>query len=119
MDQDRWQMAPHAVFLEHCARGELAYQVAGDGRALFPPRLAEPGTGAPLDWRISSGRGTVYATTTMHRRGEDPRNLVLVELEEGFRLMSRVEGVPPDAVRIGMPVRCVFVDDVPLFEPAP
>ena len=32
-------------------------------------------------------------------------NVALVDLKEGVRLMSRVEGVPPEAVRIGMSVR--------------
>jgi len=40
--------SPAEVFAAHCIRGELAYQVAPDGTAVFPPRLAQPGTGAPL-----------------------------------------------------------------------
>ena len=30
--------------------------------------------------------------------------MALIDLEEGFRMMSRVEGVPAEAVRIGMRV---------------
>ena len=32
-------------------------------------------------------------------------NVVLVDLDEGPRMMSRVEGIAPEAVRIGMRVR--------------
>jgi uncharacterized OB-fold protein len=32
-------------------------------------------------------------------------NVALIDLREGVRLMSRVEGVAPDAVHIGMAVR--------------
>lgn len=116
-DESRWQATPRRSFLEHCAREELAYQVDDQGRAWFPPRLARPGSGGPLQWRVSTGRGTVHATTVMHPRGEEPRNLAVIELAEGFRMVSRVQGIPPGAVRIGMPVRCVFAEGLPLFEP--
>ena len=54
--------------------------------------------------RPSSGRGVIYATTAVYRRDADPYNVVLVDLEEGFRMMSRVEGVPAERVEIGMRV---------------
>ena len=96
--------SPAAVYAEHCRRGELAYQVGPGGAAVFYPR-------AGLEWRVSAGLGTVYATTIVHRRGEDPYNVALIDLDEGFRMMSRVEGLPPEDVRIGMRVRVRFVDD--------
>ena len=37
-----------------------------------------------------------------------PNVIVLVELAEGTRLVSRLVGVAPDDVRIGMPVRVDF-----------
>ncbi len=60
---------------------------------------------ASLFWETSSGRGTVYATTTVYRRNREPYNVSLVGLEEGFRIMSRIEGLPAEKVKIGMPVR--------------
>jgi len=41
----------------------------------------------------------------MYSRNRDPRNVVLVDLEEGFRMMSRVEDVPAEEVEIGARVR--------------
>jgi uncharacterized OB-fold protein len=110
--------SPAAVFAEHCRRGELAYQVAPDGRPVFPPRLAQPGTGAPLTWAVSAGRGAVHATTVVRPRGERPYNVALVALDEGFRMMSRVDGIEPDAVVIGLRVELRFDGELPVFQAA-
>src|SRR4051812_45225917 len=98
--------APGDVYAEHCARGELAYQVDAGGRAGFHPRVG------PYEWRVSAGVGTVYATTTVHPRGGEPYDVSLVDLDEGFRMMSRVRG----GGRIGQRVRVAFEDGVPVFE---
>ena len=34
-----------------------------------------------------------------------PYNVALIDCDEGFRLMSRVEDLPPEVVRIGMRVK--------------
>ena len=107
--------SPAAVFAEHCRRGELAYQLGPNGTAIFPPRLAEPRTGAPLRWAVSAGRGAVHATTVVRRRGEPPVNVVLVDLDEGFRMMSRVDGLEPEDVRIGLRVAVRFDGELPVF----
>ena len=74
---------------------------------LFYPRVAEPVTGArDLEWVEASGRGTVHATTVVRAKPpQQPYNVALVDLEEGPRVMSRVEGIAPEAVRIGMKVQ--------------
>ena len=99
--------SPLARFRAHLERGELAYQFdPASARAVFYPRVLGPGTGNPeLEWRVSAGLGTVHAVTVIAPRGEPPYNVVLVDMDEGFRLMSRVEDLPADAVRIGMRVR--------------
>lgn len=102
--------SPRQQYLDFCAEGKLAYQYSASTRKpVFYPRTVAPGTGAAdLEWRISSGRGSVYATSVVRRRGEEPENVAIVELEEGFRLMTAVIGVPPADVSIGMKVRVVF-----------
>jgi uncharacterized protein len=95
--------APVAAYRRHLENGKLAYQRCADcSAAVFYPRVLCPvcGSGA-LEWRESAGRGTVYATTAVHSRDRDPRNVTLVDLDEGFRMMSRVEGVPAEEVEIG------------------
>ena len=104
--QDLMKQSPLGVYQEHLNKGELAYQVADDGKAVFYPRAVAPGTGSgDLKWRVSRGLGTVYATTVVHYRNEAPLNVALIDLDEGFRMMSRVEDVDPMQVKIGMRVR--------------
>jgi uncharacterized protein len=99
--------APGVIYQRHLQNGKLAYQRCADcSAAVFYPRVLCPvcGSGA-LEWRESAGRGTVYATTAVYSRNRDPHSVVLVDLDEGFRMMSRVEGVPAEEVEIGMRVR--------------
>ncbi len=80
-----------------------------DGKAYFPPRLAGP-EGQPLEWVEASGRGTVYSVSVIHPKPPlQPYNVVLVDLEEGARMMSRVDGAGPDTVAIGAPVAAKIV----------
>lgn len=75
------------------------------GRHHFFPRVVCPYCGSEaLSWAVPSGRGTVYSTTVV-RRTEGDYTVCLIDLAEGPRLMSRVVGITPDAVRIGMPVQ--------------
>lgn len=82
-------------------------------RVIFPPRVAEPGTGdTDLEWVEASGRGTVYSTSVMRERPPKPSyNIALIDLDEGARLMSRVEGILPEDVTIGLRVRAQIVSE--------
>ena len=99
--------SPLATYIAHLRRGELGYQFSPSGnRAVFYPRVIAPGTGEEdLEWRVSRGLGTVHATTVVHPQQGEPYNVCLVDMDEGFRLMSRVEGIAPANVRIGQRVR--------------
>lgn len=99
---------PYAALAAHHAREELAYQVDADGRPVWPPRAG------PYAWRVSAGRGTVHSASVVHPRGEDPYNVVLVDVEEGFRMMGRVAGVVD--VAIGTAVRVAWADGDPVWE---
>jgi uncharacterized protein len=104
---ERMAQSPLAVYQAHLENGELAYQWSPEaGKAVFYPRVLCPFTGSrQLEWRVSAGLGTVYATTVVHPREGAPYNVALIACDEGFRLMSRVEDIAPQAVRIGMRVR--------------
>ena len=101
-------VSPRAHFEAGCAEGRLRFQHDGE-RAVFFPR-ALPG----LEWRESAGLGTVYATTVIRPRGGEPRNVALIDLDEGFRMMSRVVGAE---ATIGLRVRVDFEAGVPVFRP--
>ena len=116
---------PEAIFRTHLAEGRFMIQrSASTGVHVFYPRLVAPGTGeADLEWVEASGAGTVHATTVNRRRpsrGGD-FNVALIDLAEGPRMMSRVVGIEPEAVTIGMKVRARIdeLNGAPavLFEP--
>ena len=107
-------MHPEKEYFEHLARpGRFMLQqpAAATGGHVFYPRVAEPGTGATdLEWVEASGRGTVYSTTVIRQKPPTPNyNLALIDLAEGPRMMSRVEGIAPEAVKIGMAVKARVV----------
>ena len=99
--------SPLGVYQAHLAKGELAYQVClDDNKPFFYPRAFAPETGSSnLEWRVSKGLGSVYTTTVVHYKGEPPLNVAMIDLDEGFRMMSRVEDIDPMQVTIGMRVK--------------
>lgn len=101
---------PDAQYLQALQEGRLMLQHCEDCAAVrFPPALVCRACGSPrLQWRASPGRGSVYSLTTVRDRAGD-YNVALVDLEGGARMMSRVEDVAPDAVRIGQHVRARIV----------
>jgi uncharacterized OB-fold protein len=74
-----------------------------------------------------SGRGTVYSYAALHHPQSPafdyPVLAVLVDLEEGVRVLANLDGITVDQVRIGMPVAVGFAPTadgcaVPVFRPA-
>jgi acetyl esterase len=68
--------------------------------------------GTGLEWVKSSGRGTIYSYSVVHRpqrsEFEAPYVVAIIELEEGWHMLSNIVGCDVDGVRIGMPVEVVF-----------
>lgn len=120
-------LGPDAAFQRFLRQGRFMLQRSrSSGAFVFFPRVAFPGTGeTDLEWVEASGCGIVYATTTVRRRPDQggPYNVVLIDLDEGVRCMSRVEGIASERVRIGMPVRARIDREgdaaVLVFVPAP
>jgi hypothetical protein len=99
--------SPLGTYLGHLEKGELAYQFSPEANvAVFYPRIICPYTGSDnLEWRVSKGMGTIYATTVVYPQKGDPYNVALINVDEGFRMMSRVEDIAPLDVSIGMRVK--------------
>lgn len=77
------------------------------GAAFWYPRATCPSCLADdLDWRPSAGTGAVHAVSVMHRG--TPYAVILVDLDEGVRLMSGTSGVDPLDVHVGMRVRLTW-----------
>lgn len=101
------QRSARSVFLDGLAAGRLLYQYDEIARAaVFFPREVGPG-GRPeaLAWRESRGFGTVHAFTVL---AKPPGNIVLVDLDEGFRMMSTLPGVAEGQLAIGLRVRAAI-----------
>ena len=100
---------PEQTYKDKLAQGAFEIQkCAGCGQHVFYPRVVCPHCGAEkLGWVKASGSGTVYSTTVVRRKPEagGDYNVALIDLAEGPRMMSRVVGVEPTAVKIGMKVR--------------
>jgi uncharacterized OB-fold protein len=115
---------PDQQFFDFLREGRFMIQrVVGEGAYVFYPRVAAPGDGGELEWVEASGRGRVYSTTIVRKKPPQPSyNVALIDLEEGPRMMSRVEGVAPEEVKIGMDVRARIVqredEAFVVFDPA-
>ncbi|MBC7378900.1 MAG: OB-fold domain-containing protein [Burkholderiaceae bacterium] len=105
--ETRMPTSPLAAWREHLNAGRLAFQRdTATGKAVFYPRVAAPGSGnTALVWEVSKGLGTVYATTAVAQRNEAAYNVALIDMDEGFRLMSRVESIAAEDVKIGQRVK--------------
>lgn len=118
-------LPPVGAFQQYLEQGRFMLQRGREsGRCFYYPRTVEPVTGATeLEWVEASGMGTVYSTTTIRQRPPAADyNLALIDLDEGPRMLSRVENIDPAQVSIGMRVRARITrqDDMPLvvFDPA-
>ena len=103
-------------FWDGVAAGELRLQrCASCGKLRHPPRPMCPFCHSlKFEFERASGRGVVYSYviprhSPLPSSGEPPI-VVLVELEEGARLVSNLSGVAPDAVRNGMTVEVFFTE---------
>ena len=115
-------------FWDGAQRGELLLQrCAGCGQLRHPPAPMCPQCRS-LEWDTvaSTGRGTIYSWVVSHHPSDDDpdgRVVVLVELDEGVRLVSNLVGVPWTEVRNDQPVEVFFADVdgivLPQFRPAP
>lgn len=105
---------PEKEFRAHLAEGRFMIQRSrSTGGYVFYPRVAEPGTGAEdLEWVEASGRGVVYAVTIVSKKDPSQNyNVALVDLEEGPRMMSRIEGAAAAGALMGMPVQARIVSE--------
>ena len=93
----------------------LAQRCAQCGALRHPPGPACP-TCHSLDWTIVElgGRGSLFSYVVQHyplAPGFDgPALVVVVDLEEGIRLVSNLAYQDPDTLTIGEPLEVFFLD---------
>ena len=98
----------HELMVGHCPACDTDF---------FYPRQRCPACGSLAQLVAVSGRGHIYSWTRVHRappafRDEAPYVVVLVELDEGPRLMSRLADAAERTPHVGEPVRVEFRDAV-------
>jgi len=104
------------TYFEQARAGRLVYQrCAACDAAIFYPRTVCPTCmSEDLEFVPSAGRGTIYSHTTLYRAGhhgyadEVPYTIVLVDLDEGVRMLADLVGPQPDAVAVGQRVEVLF-----------
>jgi uncharacterized OB-fold protein len=99
------------------------------GRPHFYPRPFCPFCWSDdVDWEQASGRASLYTWSVVHRNDLPPFHervpyvAAIVELEEGPRMATNIEGCGPGDLKVGMAVEVGFRDEgavvVPVFRPA-
>ncbi len=94
------------------ARGELRFQRCdGCGTWRHPPRVLCAACGSPRwAWRESSRRGSVFTWTITHRplhpefAAHVPYSVLVVELEEGPRIVCSARGIANEELALDLPV---------------
>lgn len=103
-----------AMHWEGALEERLMVQKCGDCQTfVFTPKRACPHCfSANLSWTQSSGRGTIYSYTVIHRAPHPafqvPYCAAVVELEEGWHMLTNIVGTPMDAIAVGAPVEVSF-----------
>jgi uncharacterized protein len=105
---------PEASWRAALTQGRFMLQKsAGDGAYVFPPRTMAPGSGIDdLTWVEAKGTGSVYSVTVISPKPPlEPYNVVLVDLDEGPRVMSRIDSIAAQDVAIGMRVKSRIAEE--------
>jgi hypothetical protein len=91
-----------------------------------PPEAQCPRCGGDWHWAESPGVGRVYTYSVVHRPAgpgfETPYVLAVVELDDGWTMITNIVGCPPESVECDQPVEVDFevLDDevsLPVFRP--
>lgn len=102
-------------FWDGAKAGKLVLQFCKDtGRFQHYPRPVSIYTGSRnLEWREVSGKGEIYACTVIRVPGPGldgrlPLSVVIVQLDEGVRILGNILNAAPDAVKIGQRVELAW-----------
>lgn len=103
-------------YWEACQRDELLLQICRNcQRHIFYPRLRCPFCGSPrIEHVAASGRGHVYSYSVVHAAPNSayaaggPYVVVLVELDEGPRMMANLVGPGALDAQVGDQVTATF-----------
>ena len=105
-----------SYYWEGCSAHELRYQYCEKcERAQFPPsaRCGNCHT-SEIEWRRSELRGTLHSFSLVHRAStkafvaDVPYYVGLIDMNEGFRIMTNIQLTGDREIKIGAPVQIIF-----------
>ena len=116
-------------FWDACRRGELTFQRcnACEGIVFIPQPACTHCLSADLRWERSAGKGAIYSWTVVWRPQtpafEIPYAIAIIDVDEGYQMMSNVVGVDPATLKVEQRVEVSFhtMNDeitMPYFRPA-
>lgn len=115
-------------FWDGCSRGELLFQRCGScGRAVFnPASMCRYCLSKDLAWERSAGKGKVYSWTVAWRpqapEFKTPYAAAIIDLDEGYQMISNVVQCEVENLHVGMDVTVTFqkIGDItmPYFRPS-
>lgn len=103
-------------FWNGCQKDILKYQYCNtcNTSQLIPGSVCKHCQSNDLKWAQSKGKGTILSFTEVHRapisafREETPYFIALIDMDEGFRLMTNINRDTHTQPFIGQPVTIVF-----------
>ena len=106
-------------YWDACAEGELCYQKCENCGTvqLIARSLCEHCQSQQLQWQTSQRLGTVLSFTTVYRaplpafKAQVPYAIVIVDMDEGFRVMANATPQAQSALAIGAKVRMGFTSE--------
>lgn len=119
-------LRPEAAFRAFLESGELRLQQCSNCiKFIYYPRSVCPYCHSnAFQWRACSGGGVVYSVTVVPQKPErgGDYNVALIDLDEGVRVLSRIDDIAPADIAIGMAVKAKIdrYQDAPIlaFTPA-
>ncbi len=110
-----------AEFYAFCKQHELRFQRCKQCGAWrhVPREMCARCASRDWEWAKSSGKGKVFTFTTVTQpmmpqfADAVPYSPVVIELEEGVRMVSWIVDARPEELRLDLPVEVVFEDVTP------
>jgi len=119
------------IFYEGCKRGKLLYQQCRDCQEVvfFPKELCSSCMSRDLEWKESEGKGKIHTFTVTYEgappefMADAPFALAIINMDEGFRIMSNIVECDLDRIVCDMRVEVIFDAvtseiTIPRFRPA-
>lgn len=103
-------------FYDGCREGKLQYQQCKECKEVvfFPKAHCSNCMSSDLDWKTSSGRGKIYSFTVTYDAAPPefmpyvPFVLAIVNMDEGFSILSNIEECDFEDLQCDMPVVVKF-----------